>query len=267
MNKKVISAMLAASMAVSLAACGSTATSEAASSEASSAVSSETSSTVASGESAASGSYTGTPIKVGGIGPITGAAATYGNAVKNAEELAVKEINAANGSDVFDWKFEDDEHDAEKSVNAYNSLKDWGMQVLAGPVTTTPTLAVAAESVNDNMFVLTPSASAQTVIEPATMSSRSASPTPTRVLHPLTTLPRTLWLPRSALSMTLLTLTLLAFTPSSRPKLRARALRSSLLKLSPATTRATCPPRLPSARKLALSWCSCPSTTPRLLRS
>ena len=140
MNKKVISAMLAASMAVSLAACGSTATSD-----------------------AASGSYTGTPIKVGGIGPITGAAATYGNAVKNAEELAVKEINAANGSDVFDWKFEDDEHDAEKSVNAYNSLKDWGMQVLAGPVTTTPTLAVAAESVNDNMFVLTPSASAQTV--------------------------------------------------------------------------------------------------------
>ena len=86
MNKKVISAMLAASMAVSLAACGSTATSEA-----TSAVSSETSSTVASGESAASGSYTGTPIKVGGIGPITGAAATYGNAVKNAEELAVKE--------------------------------------------------------------------------------------------------------------------------------------------------------------------------------
>ena len=57
-------------------------------------------STVASGESAASGSYAGTPIKVGGIGPITGAAATYGNAVKNAEELAVKEINAANGSDV-----------------------------------------------------------------------------------------------------------------------------------------------------------------------
>ena len=165
MNKKVISAMLAASMAVSLAACGSTATSEAASSEASSAVSSETTGTAASGESAASGSYTGTPIKVGGIGPITGAAATYGNAVKNAEELAVKEINAANGSDVFDWKFEDDEHDAEKSVNAYNSLKDWGMQVLAGPVTTTPTLAVAAESVNDNMFVLTPSASAQTVIE------------------------------------------------------------------------------------------------------
>ena len=154
MNKKVISAMLAASMAVSLAACGSTATSEA-----TSAVSSETSSTVASGESAASGSYTGTPIKVGGIGPITGAAATYGNAVKNAEELAVKEINAANGSDVFDWKFEDDEHDAEKSVNAYNSLKDWGMQMLVGPTTTGASIAVSSVVNEDRTFMLTPSGS------------------------------------------------------------------------------------------------------------
>ena len=80
----------------------------------------------------APGAYTGTPIKIGGIGPVTGGAAIYGQAVKNAEELAVKEINAANGSDVFEWKFEDDEHDAEKSVNAYNTLKDWGLQVLAG---------------------------------------------------------------------------------------------------------------------------------------
>ena len=112
-----------------------------------------------------SGAYTGTPIKIGGIGPITGGAAVYGQAVKNAEELAVKEINAANGSDVFDWKFEDDEHDAEKSVNAYNTLKDWGLQVLAGPVTTTPSIAVAAETANDNMFMMTPSASAPAVIE------------------------------------------------------------------------------------------------------
>ena len=262
MNKKVISAMLAASMAVSLAACGSTATSEA-----TSAVSSETSSAVASGESAASGSYTGTPIKVGGIGPITGAAATYGNAVKNAEELAVKEINAANGSDVFDWKFEDDEHDAEKSVNAYNSLKDWGMQVLAGPVTTTPTLAVAAESVNDNMFVLTPSASAQTVIETGDNVFQICFTDPNQGVASADYIAENALATKIGVIYDSLTLTLPAFTPSSRPKLRARALRSSLLKLSPATTRATCPPRLPSARKLALSWCSCPSTTPRLLRS
>lgn len=158
--KKIVSSVLAASMVLSLAACGSTATT----SESSSASAEATSSTAATGESAGSGSYTGTPIKIGGIGPITGAAAVYGNAVKNAEELAVKEINAANGSDVFEWKFEDDENDAEKSVNAYNNLKDWGMQILAGPVTTTPSVAVAAETVNDNLFMLTPSASSLSVI-------------------------------------------------------------------------------------------------------
>ena len=83
----------------------------------------------------------------------------------NAEELAVNEINEANGSPVFEWKFEDDENDAEKSVNAYNNLKDWGMQVLAGPVTTTPSVAVASETVNDNLFMLTPSASSVSVIQ------------------------------------------------------------------------------------------------------
>lgn len=160
--KKLVSSVLAASMVLSLAACGSSASTDTASS--SEAASTSTAATAeAAGEG--SGAYTGTPIKIGGIGPVTGGAAVYGQAVKNAEELAVKEINAANGSDVFDWKFEDDEHDAEKSVNAYNTLKDWGLQVLAGPVTTTPSIAVAAETANDNLFMMTPSASAPTVIE------------------------------------------------------------------------------------------------------
>ena len=160
--KKLVSSVLAASMALSLAACGSSASTDTASS--SEAASTSTAATTeAAGEG--SGAYTGTPIKIGGIGPVTGGAAIYGQAVKNAEELAVKEINAANGSDVFEWKFEDDEHDAEKSVNAYNTLKDWGLQVLAGPVTTTPSIAVAAETANDNLFMMTPSASAPAVLE------------------------------------------------------------------------------------------------------
>ncbi len=160
--KKLVSSVLAASMVLSLAACGSSASTDTASS--SEAASTSTAATAeAAGEG--SGAYTGTPIKIGGIGPVTGGAAIYGQAVKNAEELAVKEINAANGSDVFEWKFEDDEHDAEKSVNAYNTLKDWGLQVLAGPVTTTPSIAVAAETANDNLFMMTPSASAPAVIE------------------------------------------------------------------------------------------------------
>ena len=159
--KKFVSSVLAASMVLSLAACGSTADTTSESSSAASTGS--TTSSAATGESA-SGTYTGTPIKLGGIGPITGSTAVYGTAVMNAEELAVKEINEANGSPVFEWQFEDDESDAEKSVNAYNTLKDWGMQVLAGPVTTTPSVAVASETVNDNMFMMTPSASSVSVI-------------------------------------------------------------------------------------------------------
>lgn len=160
--KKFVSAMLAASMALSLAACGTTATTGATDS-ASGTTDNASSATAATG--ATDNATSAAAIKIGGIGPVTGAAATYGVAVKNGEELAVKEINEAAGYTVFDWKFEDDEHDAEKSTNAYNALKDWGMQILAGPVTTTPTMAVASLAVEDGIFELTPSASAQAVIE------------------------------------------------------------------------------------------------------
>jgi branched-chain amino acid transport system substrate-binding protein len=55
---------------------------------------------------------------------------------------------------------ETDENDAEKTLNAYNALKDWGMNVLVGTVTSTPCVAVANETAADNMFQLTPSGSA-----------------------------------------------------------------------------------------------------------
>jgi branched-chain amino acid transport system substrate-binding protein len=98
---------------------------------------------------------------IGGIGPITGGAAVYGQNVKNGAELAEKEINAAGGINgtQIEFKFEDDEHDPEKSVNAYNTLKDWGMKILMGTVTSNPCKAVAAETAKDNMFQLTPSGS------------------------------------------------------------------------------------------------------------
>ena len=47
-----------------------------------------------------------------------------------------------------------------KSVNAYNTLKDWGMQMLVGTTTSTPCTAVVEETHADNMFQLTPSATA-----------------------------------------------------------------------------------------------------------
>ena len=104
----------------------------------------------------------GATFKIGGIGPITGGAAVYGLAVKNAAELAVKEINEAGGINGMqvEFKFEDDEHDAEKSVNAYNSLKDWGMQILMGTVTSGSCTAVASETDSDHMFQITPSGTA-----------------------------------------------------------------------------------------------------------
>lgn len=104
----------------------------------------------------------GETFKIGAIGPMTGGAAVYGNAVMNAAQIAVDEINAAGGVNgaMLEFNPQDDEHDAEKSINAYNTLKDWGMQMLLGTVTSAPCIAVEAEAVNDNMFLLTPSGSA-----------------------------------------------------------------------------------------------------------
>ncbi len=108
----------------------------------------------------------GSVFKIGGIGPTTGGAAIYGTAVMNAAQIAVDEINAAGGMNGYqvEFKAEDDQHDAEKSVNAYNSLKDWGMQILMGTVTTTPCVAVSEKTAEDGMFELTPSASSTDVI-------------------------------------------------------------------------------------------------------
>ncbi len=99
---------------------------------------------------------------IGGIGPTTGGASIYGKAVQNGIQLAVDEINEAGGINGIKLalEFQDDEHDAEKSVNAYNTIKDKGAKVLIGTVTSTPCIAVAEEAYNDNMFLLTPSGSA-----------------------------------------------------------------------------------------------------------
>ena len=101
-------------------------------------------------------------IKIGAIGPVTGDGAIYGEAVKNGAELAVKEINEAGGINgaQIEFNFQDDEADAEKAVNAYNTLKDWGMQALLGTVTSAPCVAVGEVAQADNMFLLTPSGTA-----------------------------------------------------------------------------------------------------------
>ena len=104
-----------------------------------------------------------TAFKLGGTAPLTGGAAIYGNAAKNGAQIAVDEINAMGGIQ-FELKYEDDTHDAEKAVNAYNALKDWGIQISLGAVTSKPCEAIAPEHYNDRIFAITPSASSSSVL-------------------------------------------------------------------------------------------------------
>ncbi len=108
---------------------------------------------------------TGAAFKLGGTAPLTGSAAIYGNAVMNGAQIAVDEINAEGGAIQFELKYEDDENDPEKAVSAYNALKDWGIQLSLGSVTTKPCEAVATEHNTDRIFGLTPSASSTAVTE------------------------------------------------------------------------------------------------------
>ena len=101
--------------------------------------------------------------KLGASGPTTGGAAVYGNAVKNAAEIAVEEINAKGGIQ-FELNFQDDAHDPEKADTAYGVLKDWGMQVSMLTVTSGPGQAVAPRYDEDNIFAVTPSGSSLAVI-------------------------------------------------------------------------------------------------------
>ena len=103
-------------------------------------------------------------IKIGGIGPLTGDNAQYGTATYWGAEIAVEEINALNGPVRLEFNYQDDTGAADTAVSAYNTLKDWGAQVIYGCTTTTPCVAVASETYADRYFQLTPSASSPEVV-------------------------------------------------------------------------------------------------------
>ena len=153
MKKKFFALMMAMVMVLSLAACGGK-------SESSAPADSNT--PAQSGETAEGGST----FKLGTIGPLTGDAAIYGQAVANGAKIAVDEINASDSAIKFQFQSEDDVADGETSVNAYNTLMDWGMQVMVGPTTTGASIAVAAKAAEERTFMLTPSASSTDVIAP-----------------------------------------------------------------------------------------------------
>ncbi len=151
--KKVLAIALCCAMLLGLAACGGSGSSASA-----------PAAPAASGSTAAPAAAGPDTFKVGATGPLTGGAAIYGQAVKNAAEIAVEEVNAKGGIQ-FDFRMEDDTHDPEKANNAYNALKDWGMQLMMGTVTSAPAEVTAANAFEDRYFFLTPSASSTNVIE------------------------------------------------------------------------------------------------------
>ena len=147
MKKKLFAFMMAMTMTVSLAACGG----------------GKTETPAPSTETPAASGEAGGTFKLGTIGPLTGDAAIYGQAVANGAKIAVDEINAAGGAIQFEFQSQDDVADGETSVNAYNKLMDWGMQVMVGPTTTGASIAVADKVYADRTIMLTPSASSPDV--------------------------------------------------------------------------------------------------------
>ena len=141
--KKFLAFTMAAAMTLSLAACGGG--------------SSSGSNTSADGSGSAA-------FKLGGTGPLTGDASIYGLAAQRGAQIAVEEINAEGGAIQFELKYEDDVNDPEKAVNAYNALKEWGMQISLGSVTSQPGVSTSALAFEDRIFTMTPSGSSPDVI-------------------------------------------------------------------------------------------------------
>lgn len=108
-----------------------------------------------------------TTVKIGGIGPLTGAYANYGLSEKNGAELAVKEINEAGGiaGKQVELSYQDSQGDSESAVNAYGKLMDWGMEVSLGCVLSGENASVVAAARDDDVLLLTPSGSADKCIE------------------------------------------------------------------------------------------------------
>ena len=148
--KKFLAFTMAAALTLSLAACGSSGGSSGSGSNAD--------------NSSSGGATSGTAFKLGGTGPLTGDASIYGLAAQRGAQIAVDEINAEGGAIQFELKYEDDVNDPEKAVNAYNALKEWGMQISLGSVTTQPGIATSSYNFADSIFALTPSASSPDVI-------------------------------------------------------------------------------------------------------
>ncbi len=128
----------------------------------------------ACGDGGNKGGHADNELYVGGIGALTGDYANYGLSVKYGAEVAVEEINAAGGINgmkiVFDMQ--DSQADPESAKSAYGKLMDWGMDISIGTVMSGEMASVAAESANDDMFMISPSASNDTCLDASSNAFR-----------------------------------------------------------------------------------------------
>lgn len=109
----------------------------------------------------------GDVIKIGGIIPKTGAAAVYGNSTDNGIKLAVDEINANGGigGKQIEYLSEDDKGDPTEAVTVYNKLVEAGNNVIIGAITSKPSLAVAENSSQDGIPIITPTGTSAPITE------------------------------------------------------------------------------------------------------
>lgn len=103
---------------------------------------------------------------IGATGPLTGDAAQYGISVQNGAQLAIDDINKAGGLNGVEFMFDmkDDKAAAADAALGYDTLFESGMQASLGSVTSGSADSFAGKAVEDNMFFMTPSASAANVI-------------------------------------------------------------------------------------------------------
>ena len=160
MKKRILASFLAAVMAAAMAGCGG---SPAPASSGAPAASDGNSAAPAQENNAAP---SGDTIKIGGLAPLTGDVSQYGIAVNNAITMAIEKANANGGvlGQQIEYIVEDEKGDPNEAVNAYNKLvNNDNVVAIVGDVTTKPTQAVAQKSVDDNVPLITASATGEEV--------------------------------------------------------------------------------------------------------
>ncbi|MGG7178716.1 ABC transporter substrate-binding protein [Clostridium paraputrificum] len=110
----------------------------------------------------------GDTIKIGAIGPLSGEAATYGISVQNGAKLLEKEVNDAGGINgkKIQFVFEDDQNDSNSAKQAFNKLVDKDKVVaILGGVTSGPTLAIAPDATSKKIPMITPTGTEPTITD------------------------------------------------------------------------------------------------------